>query len=139
MCMYPVSIPVDGCGLNFTGVSYNGVMWVSMVSCRSMVPDPGVMLDCMREAWDELLAAADALPSPHSLAEAKGGARAKAPASARSRARTNNGAKAKAKAGAKVKTKPTANQTRRVAPAAAPGKPRATARTRRRARVPRAS
>ena len=34
MCMYPVSIPVDGCGLNFTGVSYNGVMWVSMVSTR---------------------------------------------------------------------------------------------------------
>ncbi len=64
MCMYPISIPVDGCGLNFTGVSYNGVMWVSMVSCRSMVPDPGVMLDCMRGAWEELLAAADALPAP---------------------------------------------------------------------------
>jgi WS/DGAT/MGAT family acyltransferase len=58
MCMYPVSIPADGAGLNFTGVSYNGVMWVSMVSCRSMVPDPGVMLECMRGAWEELLAAA---------------------------------------------------------------------------------
>ena len=64
MCFYPVSIPVDGCGLNFTGVSYNGVMWVSMVSCRSMVPDPGHMLECMRGAWEELLAAADALPDP---------------------------------------------------------------------------
>ena len=58
MCFYPVSIPADGAGLNFTGVSYNGVMWVSMVSCRSMVPDPSVMLACMREAWEELLAAA---------------------------------------------------------------------------------
>jgi diacylglycerol O-acyltransferase len=58
MCLYPVSIPSDGVGLNFTGVSYNGVMWVSMVSCRNMVPDPGVFLACMREAWDELLAAA---------------------------------------------------------------------------------
>jgi WS/DGAT/MGAT family acyltransferase len=62
MCFYPVSIPADGAGLNFTGVSYNGVMWVSMVSCREMVPDPNFMLACMQEAWDELLAAADALP-----------------------------------------------------------------------------
>ena len=62
MCLYPVSIPADGVGLNFTGVSYNGVMWVSMVSCRSMMPDPGHFLDCMRESWEELLAAADALP-----------------------------------------------------------------------------
>ena len=64
MCMYPVSIPADGTGLNFTAVSYNGVLWVSMVSCREMMPDPGFMLDCMRRSWDELLAAADALPAP---------------------------------------------------------------------------
>jgi WS/DGAT/MGAT family acyltransferase len=64
MCLYPVSIPADGAGLNVTGVSYNGVMWVSMVSCRSMVPDPAVFLACMREAWEELLAAADARPDP---------------------------------------------------------------------------
>jgi len=37
-------------------------MWVSMVSCREMVPDPNFMLACMQGAWDELLAAADALP-----------------------------------------------------------------------------
>jgi len=61
MCLYPVSIPADTVGLNFTGVSYNGVMWVSMVSCREMVPDPNFMLACMQGAWDELLAAADAL------------------------------------------------------------------------------
>jgi hypothetical protein len=64
MCLYPVSIPADGVGLNFTGVSYNGVMWVSMVSCRQMMPDPGHFLDCMRGSWEELLAAADALPAP---------------------------------------------------------------------------
>jgi diacylglycerol O-acyltransferase len=63
MCFYPVSIPADGAGLNFTGISYNGVMWVSMVSCRDMVPDPNFMLACMQAAWDELLAAADALPA----------------------------------------------------------------------------
>ena len=71
MCMYPVSIPADGAGLNFTGVSYNGVMWVSMVSCRKMLPDPGLMLACMNEAWTELLQAADALPSPHTPSKNK--------------------------------------------------------------------
>jgi WS/DGAT/MGAT family acyltransferase len=63
MCFYPVSIPTEGCGLNLTGVSYNRVMWLSMVSCREMVPDPAFLVACMKEAWDELLAAADALPS----------------------------------------------------------------------------
>ena len=62
MCFYPVSIPADGAGLNFTGISYNGVMWVSMVACRDMVPDPNFMLTCMQGAWNELLAAADDLP-----------------------------------------------------------------------------
>jgi hypothetical protein len=62
--MYPVSIPADGGGLNFTGVSYNGVMWVSMVSCRKMLPDPAVMLACMNESWSELLIAADRLADP---------------------------------------------------------------------------
>jgi hypothetical protein len=47
---------------NLFDVSYNGVMWVSMESCRSMVPDPATMNACMREAWEELLAAADARP-----------------------------------------------------------------------------
>jgi WS/DGAT/MGAT family acyltransferase len=81
MCMYPVSIPADGAGLNFTGVSYNGVMWVSMVSCRNMIPDPGFFLQCMRDAWEELLAAADALADPH-----------QPPASARKRGRTRRAA-----------------------------------------------
>ena len=71
MCMYPVSIPADGAGLNFTAVTYNGVMWVSMVSCRRMLPDPGVFLECMQASWNELLAAADALPAPAAPAEAR--------------------------------------------------------------------
>ena len=64
MCMYPVSIPADGAGLNFTAVTYNGVMWLSMVSCRRMLPDPGVFLECAQASWNELLAAADAMPAP---------------------------------------------------------------------------
>ena len=64
MCFYPVSIPTNGAGLNLTGVSYNRVMWLSAVSCREMLPDPAFFTACMKEAWDELLAAADALPMP---------------------------------------------------------------------------
>lgn len=79
MCFYPVSIPTNGAGLNLTGVSYNRVMWLGMVSCREMVPDPAFFTACMQEAWDELLAAADALPAvPATSSPAK--ARAKAPA-----------------------------------------------------------
>jgi diacylglycerol O-acyltransferase len=74
MCLYPVSIPADGAGLNFTAVSYNGVMWVSMVSCREMLPDPGAFLECMRATWEELLAAADALPPATPANVAGGGA-----------------------------------------------------------------
>jgi WS/DGAT/MGAT family acyltransferase len=83
MCFYPVSIPADGAGLNFTGISYNGVMWVSMVSCRDMVPDPNFMLSCMQDAWDELLAAADALPGEQQTGTAAGAK----PARRRSKAR----------------------------------------------------
>ncbi len=109
MCMYPVSIPVDGCGLNFTGVSYNGVMWISMVSCRSMVPDPGVMLDCMRGAWEELLAAADALPAPggHAPAGAQPGRKAGAKAGRKPRASSKRKSTGKRKA----KAKPAARAT----------------------------
>ena len=64
MCFYPVSIPMNGVGLNITGCSYNKVLWVSMVSCRNMVPDPGFFVACMKEAWEEILAAADAMPAP---------------------------------------------------------------------------
>jgi WS/DGAT/MGAT family acyltransferase len=123
MCMYPVSIPVDGCGLNFTGVSYNGVMWVSMVSCRSMVPDPGVMLDCMHGAWEELLAAADALPDPHAPAHGKRHAVAKVPAKRVVKPRAR-----------KSVVKKHGATTARAPTAAAPGTRRTTARTRRRAR-----
>ena len=63
MCFYPANIPIDGLGLSVTGVSYNGVMWVSVTSCRNMLPDPAFFTECLKTSWEELLAAADALPS----------------------------------------------------------------------------
>jgi diacylglycerol O-acyltransferase len=60
----PVSIAMNGLGLNITGFSYHGTMWVCSVACREMMPDPGFFADCMQEAFEELLAAADALAEP---------------------------------------------------------------------------
>jgi len=103
MCFYPVSIPADGAGINFTGISYDGVMWVSMVSCRRMLPDSSFMLSCMEGAWNELLQAAGALPRGEEAvltATARGARKAKAKAGAKT--------KPKAKSKPKAKTKPKA-------------------------------
>ena len=56
----PVSIAMNGLGLNVTGFSYHGQMWVCAVACREMMPDPGFFADCMRAAFNDLVAAADA-------------------------------------------------------------------------------
>ena len=107
MCFYPVSIPTNGAGLNLTGVSYNKVMWLGMVSCREMVPDPAFFTACMQEAWDELLAAADALPAPAATA-AKPAAKVAAKPAAKARAKAP--AALKKPAAAKPAAKPAAKK-----------------------------
>ncbi len=52
----PVNMLLDGMGLNITGFSYNGVLWVCAVSDRAMMPDPGFFMDCFRESFAEHLA-----------------------------------------------------------------------------------
>jgi WS/DGAT/MGAT family acyltransferase len=54
----PISIAIDGIGLNVTSFSYNGTMWICAVSCREMMPDPAVFADCMRSSFAELREAA---------------------------------------------------------------------------------
>ena len=56
----PLSIIIDGIGLNITGLSYNGKLWVCFVSCRKMLPDPGLFGQCLSESFAELVAAASA-------------------------------------------------------------------------------
>lgn len=58
----PVSIAVDHMGLNVTGFSYAGTMWICVVSCREMMPDPGHFADCLRNAFEALKTAAAARP-----------------------------------------------------------------------------
>jgi WS/DGAT/MGAT family acyltransferase len=55
----PISIAVDGMGLNVTGFSYNGTMWICAVSCRQMMPDPAYFAECLRDSFEELKAAAE--------------------------------------------------------------------------------
>ena len=126
MCFYPVSIPTNGAGLNLTGVSYNRVMWLSAVSCREMIPDPGFFTQCMKEAWEELLAAADALPAVAAqAAPAAARASAKTPASNKPAAAKKPAVKAstsKASAAPKVASAPKAKPAVRKPAAASASK-----------------
>jgi WS/DGAT/MGAT family acyltransferase len=54
----PISIAVDRMGLNVTGFSYAGTMWICAVSCREMLPDPGYFAECLRNAFAALKVAA---------------------------------------------------------------------------------
>lgn len=58
----PVSIAFNGIGLNMTGFSCNGILWVCFVACRDMLPDPTVFGACLNESFAEILAAAQARP-----------------------------------------------------------------------------
>jgi hypothetical protein len=50
----PISIAIDGMGLNVTGFSYAGTMWICAVSCREMLPDPAFFAECLRASFAEL-------------------------------------------------------------------------------------
>jgi hypothetical protein len=55
----PVSIAMDGLGLNITGFSYHGTLWMCAVACRDMVPDPAFLADCLRSSFADLVSAAE--------------------------------------------------------------------------------
>jgi len=80
---YPVSIATDYVGLNHTGFSYNGVLWICTVACRNMLPDPAFYSQCMQESFDELVVAVEKLPhpgAPRSAAGSRGKRKAAKPA-----------------------------------------------------------
>ena len=56
----PISIAFDNLGLNITGFSYHGTLWVCFISCRKMMPDPGFFAECLTRSFDELVRAAGA-------------------------------------------------------------------------------
>lgn len=56
--LYPVSAIADGQGLNLTAVSFDGVLAMTAVACRNMLPDPEFFADCLRASFTELTEAA---------------------------------------------------------------------------------
>lgn len=63
----PLSVAFNGLGLNVTGFSYQGRLWVSAVSCGEMMPDPGFFGECLEGSFHELVEAADVLPDAQDL------------------------------------------------------------------------
>ncbi len=64
----PFSLILDGCGLNLTGFSYNGVLWVALTCCREMLPDPELFSGFLTECFEELLSAAQKHGKPRKKA-----------------------------------------------------------------------
>ncbi len=77
--LYPVSAIADGQGLNLTAVSYDGVLALTAVACRNMLPDPVFFADCLRDSFDELTAAAKAAATGAPVAVEPPGAAVPAP------------------------------------------------------------
>ena len=112
----PVSIVIDGVGLNLTGLSYNGTLWVCFVSCRKMLPDPAVFVQCLNQSFDELVAAAIGKRKP--VAEAR-------TAAPRAQRTTAAAQAARDKAAAVAPVRKSATTKAPAASKPAPGKPAA--------------
>jgi WS/DGAT/MGAT family acyltransferase len=82
---YPVSIATDYVGLNHTGFSYNGVLWITAVACRNMLPDPAFYADCLRQSFAELMTALEVPRAKTAKAKAPGTAETRSTAKARSK------------------------------------------------------
>ena len=93
----PISIATHGMGLNVTGFSYAGTMWICAVSCREMLPDPAYFAECMRDAFEAMKSAASRV---NTVDHGREPPRLPASRKARTKAKTKARAKAKAKANA---------------------------------------
>ena len=72
MTYFSAIMPIaDGMGLVFAVTSYDGRIVISPTSCRELMPDPEVFAQCVRDSFQELLAAAQARPA-HARATAAG-------------------------------------------------------------------
>ena len=108
---YPVSIATDYVGLNMTGFSYNGVLWISVVACRNMMPDPGFFTDCLRHSFNDLLEAAKNISALRATASSTSNVYAIGTAASRKNVKSKT---LPAKAGP-GKSRPTASSTKPAA------------------------
>lgn len=116
LTMFPVSIPADGAGLNLTGISYNGTMWISVVSCRNMLPDPARFIECMSAEWEAMKAAATKLSGKAAPAKPTARTAARTPAQKASNLTTLRKPAAAAKVAVKSPAKSAPARRRRSAP-----------------------
>ncbi|HRC38637.1 MAG TPA: WS/DGAT domain-containing protein [Rubrivivax sp.] len=64
MTYFSAIMPIaDGMGLVFAVTSYDGRIVISPTSCRELMPDPEAFAQCVRDSFQELLAAAQARPA----------------------------------------------------------------------------
>lgn len=70
----------DGMGLVFAVTSHEGRLIISPTSCRELMPDPEVFAQCVRDSFQELLAAAQVQPQRARRAARPAAAGAAAPA-----------------------------------------------------------
>jgi len=116
----PISIAIDGLGLNVTGFSYAGTMWICAVSCREMMPDPSFFAECLRSSFAELKQAAEDFAAEREQAAAAQAEAATAPAAAakprrKAAARPKKAAATKPRARAKTARKKAARSRRKAA------------------------
>jgi hypothetical protein len=111
---------LDGMGIGFPVMSYNGFIEISVIGCRKMVPDPEFVADLIQESFEELKAAL--LSTPATVVAKKGtGTKKAAPATAKRTTATKKAAPTTAKkATAAKKVAPVAAKKSTVAKKAAP-------------------
>ena len=64
MTYFSAIMPIaDGMGLVFAVTSYDGRIVISPTSCRELMPDPETFAQCVRDSFQELLAAAQVRPA----------------------------------------------------------------------------
>ena len=118
----PVSIAMNGLGLNVTGFSYHGTMWICAVACRDMMPDPAFFADCVRSSFAKLVMAAEQSQPEASGRQAAAPVRRPKKAKAASRARGKGAKKPRAQGMTTAKTAARRQTVKSGAPAARPKK-----------------
>jgi WS/DGAT/MGAT family acyltransferase len=66
MRLYILSIATDYMGLNHSGFSYDGTLWIAAVGCRDMLPDADLYGQYLRESFNQLMSALDLQPDASS-------------------------------------------------------------------------
>ena len=103
----PVSIAMNGLGLNVTGFSYHGTLWICAVACRDMMPDPAFFAECLQTSFAKLVAAAAEVDeSSHAAKAEQPGVGARKPArKPKARGKTAAASRTRSKATAKTGTR----------------------------------